>query len=69
MKLKVDDSVCIGCGACEAICGKCFRINDEGVAEVIVKAIPEEEKENAIDAMEGCPAGAIKEVKDDKKEN
>ena len=66
MKLKVDENLCIGCGACEAVCGKCFRINDEGVAEVTVKVIPEEEKESAIDAKEGCPAQAISEVKDEK---
>ena len=64
MKLKVDENLCIGCGACEAVCQKCFRINDEGVAEVIVKVIPEEEKENAIDAKEGCPAQAISEEKE-----
>ena len=68
MKLKVDENLCIGCGACEAVCPKCFRVNDEGVAEVIVKEIPKELEEKAIDAKEGCPAQAIIEVKD-KKEN
>ena len=65
MKLKVDENLCIGCGACEAACKKCFRINDEeGVAEVIVKEIPKELEEKAIDAKEGCPAQAIIEVND-----
>ena len=66
MKLKVDENLCIGCGACEATCQQCFQVTDEGVAEVIVKVIPEEFKEDAINAMEGCPALAIKEEKEEK---
>ena len=65
MKLKVDENICIGCGACEAVCPECFRINEDGIAEVTVKAIPEEKKDDAIEAKEGCPAGAIKEEKKD----
>jgi len=65
MKLKVDENLCIGCGACEAICPECFRVNDEeGVAEVITKEIPKEFEEKATDAKEGCPAQAIMEEKE-----
>ncbi len=64
MKLKVDENLCIGCGACEAICSKCFRVNDEGVAEVVVKEIPKDCIEEATDAKEGCPAQAIQEEKE-----
>lgn len=67
MKLKVLNDVCIGCGACQAICPDCFEINDEGIAEAIVKEVPEEFVEDATDALEGCPVGAI--VEDKKQDN
>ncbi len=59
MKLKVLDDVCIGCGACQAICEDVFEINDEGIAFVKVDEIPEEKYDEANDAKEGCPVGAI----------
>ena len=67
MKLKVMDDVCIGCGACQAICPDCFEVNDDGIAEVTVEEINEELKEDAIDAKEGCPVSAIVEDKEEKK--
>lgn len=62
MKLKVNQDVCIGCGACQAVCGNVFEINDDGLAETIVDEISDDLKEDAIDAKEGCPVGAIEEV-------
>ena len=32
MKLKVNKDLCIGCGACQAICEEVFEITDEGYA-------------------------------------
>ena len=61
MKLKVNQNVCIGCGACQAICPNAFEIDDNGYATTIVDEISEEIKEDAIDAKEGCPVGAIEE--------
>lgn len=63
MKLEVNEDVCIGCGACQAICSECFEINDNGVANVKVNEIPKECIEDATDAKEGCPVGAIVEKK------
>lgn len=63
MKLKVNEDMCIGCGACHAICSECFEINDNGVANVIVSEIPANLVEDATDAKEGCPVGAIVEDK------
>ena len=37
MKVVVNQSNCIGCGACESICPGVFQINDEGVSSVIAK--------------------------------
>lgn len=61
MKLVVDKDICIGCGACSAICPDVFEIDDEGLAVSIVDEVPEECNEDAIDAKEGCPVNAIEE--------
>lgn len=70
MKANVKKDTCIGCGACTVIADKIFQIGDDGLAEVInpieneekVMVIPEEEKENVIDASESCPTGAIEVI-------
>ncbi len=59
MKVKVNKDACIGCGACAAICDKIFRINDEGLSEVIKPEVPKEDEETAKEAIESCPTGAI----------
>ncbi len=73
MKAKVKKDTCIGCGACTVIADKIFQIGDDGLAEVIcqnqedtdkVAKIPEEEKENVIDASESCPTGAIEVIEE-----
>lgn len=61
MKLEVNQDVCIGCGACQAIAPDVFEVNDEGVAEAKVEVVPEEAENDAIDAKEGCPVSAIEE--------
>ncbi len=65
MKLNVNKDNCIGCGACTGICPEVFEIGDDGLAEVFVDEISEELKEDAIDAMEGCPTLAIYEEKEE----
>lgn len=59
--LKVNKDFCIGCGACQAVAPEVFEIEDDGLATVIVNEIPEELKEDALDAQEGCPTNAIEE--------
>ena len=61
MKLVVDKDICIGCGACQAICPDVFEIEDDGLAIAVKEEINEEIAEDAIDAKEGCPVNAIKE--------
>lgn len=60
-KLYVDQDVCIGCGACVAIASDTFEFNDDGLAQVKKEFNNEELSEEEIDALEGCPTGAIKE--------
>ena len=61
MKFEVNEENCIGCGACQAVCPEVFEINDAGVATAKDVEVSEETKEDAINAMEGCPTGAISE--------
>lgn len=63
-KVKVNKDDCIGCGACQAIAPDVFEINKEGYAEAITGDIPEELVGDVIDAIEGCPTGAIVEVEE-----
>ena len=63
-RFKVNEETCIGCGACAAICPEVFDINDNGLAEVVVKEVDEKVLEDAIDAKEGCPTGAIVEAEE-----
>lgn len=63
-KIKVNKDMCIGCGACTAICSDVFQFNDEGYAEVNTdnsdfNALDEDTKNDVMDALEGCPVGAI----------
>lgn len=62
MKVKVDKDLCIGCGACQAICSDVFEIED-GLSSVLVDEVQEEYQDDAREAIESCPTEAIKEVK------
>ena len=68
-KVKVLKDVCIGCGACQAICSSVYEIDDDGLAKVIVDEVPEEVMEDAVDALENCPTGAIVEVEENDEES
>ena len=59
--LKVNKDLCIGCGACQAVCPEVFEIGDDGLAEVTVEAIESDYENDAIDAKEGCPTSAIED--------
>lgn len=54
---KVNEDRCIGCGACVGTCPEVFGFR-ENAAEVI-KQPTEEEMNSAINALGGCPTGAI----------
>jgi len=58
MKAKVDKSVCIGSGNCEATCPDIFQVVG-GKSEVQVDTVPAEQEDCVRDAVAGCPAGAI----------
>ncbi len=59
MKVKVNQDVCIGCGACQAVAPDVFKMTDDGVAQEIEEQVNEQFEEDAKDALEGCPVSAI----------
>jgi ferredoxin len=58
MKVKVDPNLCVGSGNCEAACPNIFKVVD-GISQLQVDTVPEEEESCAQEAVEGCPVGAI----------
>lgn len=67
MKVAINKDSCIGCGACTFIADNILQIGDDGLAEVIngKNEVPENEKENVIDAAESCPTGAVEVSEED----
>ena len=63
MQVKVNKDLCIGCGACQAIAPDVFEIEDDGLASAITDEVKDNQKEDVIDALEGCPTSAIEEIK------
>lgn len=52
--ITVDKDLCIGCGACVAVCSSAFKMADDGKSEAIA-----ETADCAADAAAGCPVQAI----------
>ena len=67
MKVTVEQTKCIGCGACPSLVPEVFDFNDEGLAHTIVDIVPKELEEQTKEAVENCPVEAIKEVTEEKK--
>ncbi|MDD2435482.1 MAG: ferredoxin [Bacilli bacterium] len=57
--VKIVKEDCIGCGACEAITDEVFKLNDEGISEVVVDEVPEELEDDVKEAADSCPTDAI----------
>ena len=57
MKFKVDQELCISCGACEGTCPEVFELDDK--SQVKLDPVPEEFQECALEAEENCPVQAI----------
>lgn len=56
-KKPVVSNACIGCGACVAISGDVFELNDDGYSVVI--DIPDYEGKDVDDSIVACPVSAI----------
>ena len=59
MKAVIDRDGCISCGLCAETCPQVFRMADDGLAEVYVDEVPEEEEDAAAEAAEDCPVNVI----------
>jgi ferredoxin len=59
-KLSINQEECIGCGLCTEIAPEVFRLNDEGVSEIIDPAGAEESKIQ--EAIDECPVECIQWV-------
>jgi len=55
MAIKVNQELCIGCGACVSLCPDTFKLNDEGKSEVV----SQDNTTCAKNAAAGCPVQAI----------
>ena len=55
---KVNEDLCICCGACASMCDV-FEIRDKDVAEAVKNPIPADLEDEAMDAADACPTGAI----------
>ena len=53
-KLKIDQSLCIGCGCCAGTYPDDIKIGDSGLAELVTGEADEE-------AVSICPVGAMSE--------
>ena len=58
MKVKVDESLCTGCGLCVDTCPEVFEMGDS-VAAVKMETVGKDVEAKAREAAEGCPVEAI----------
>ncbi len=58
MRIQIDKDLCIGCEACVELIPDILEMVDD-VAAVSVEVIPEDLEEEAVEAAEACPTGAI----------
>lgn len=61
MKIKVNQDACVGCGACTNVAEDLFEIDDNGLSKEKKDVVPEGKEEEAKEAIETCPTGAIEE--------
>ena len=58
IRVAVDQQRCVGSGNCEFWAGSVFRVNDDGVAEVV--GDPAGEPDAVASAVEHCPTRALR---------
>ena len=63
MKVSIDQTKCVACGSCVAICPEVFEMKEDGTVDVKKeyqgKDIPNELEEKVQEAHDMCPATAI----------
>lgn len=62
MRVKVDQELCISCGACIDACPEVFEWNEDDKAQSIVEEVPADVEDQASEAIDSCPTNAITEA-------
>ncbi len=58
--VRVDPDICLGSGMCEIRFGHLFKVADVGLAVPVHEVLESQQDiDAAVDAMHGCPTGAI----------
>ena len=57
MRVWIEEG-CISCGLCENVCPEVFKLNEDGLSEVIAEPESEDE-DNVREAADGCPVSVI----------
>lgn len=59
MKVSVDSDRCTGHARCADACPSVFSSDDNGFAVLLVADVPSADEAAVLDAVAGCPEGAI----------
>ena len=59
MKLSIDSTACVSCGMCAERLPAVFRIDRTARSAVLVRQPTPTEQDDALEAAEDCPVGAI----------
>ena len=65
-KIKLEREKCIGCGSCQALCSKCFELQEDGKSHIVgaekkdVEELEVEKADCAVQAAEACPVQCIR---------
>ncbi|WP_066902579.1 ferredoxin [Mycolicibacterium houstonense] len=60
MKVEADRDACIASGNCVMVSDVVFDQDDDGVVEVLVDELSDDEIDHAREAVKLCPASALK---------
>jgi len=61
MKPKIDQNLCLGCGACVSVCPEVFELGSDGRAHVKDRVNYKKFEEIIKRAISSCPVRAISE--------
>ena len=64
MKLEINKEKCLGCGMCVGINSDIFEFDDDGLTKVDNTKINDDNTEDAENAINSCPVGAIEKKED-----
>ena len=62
-RIEVDRDRCTGIGICESLDPDHFEVLDDGSLAVLKAAVADDELEQAVAAIDGCPAEALRLIR------